>query len=122
MITITLTDQDALDYLTLKTTAQVKAAVEQIDDLPAETPKPKRLSRAKAKPDLKAVEPAAEPAAEEAPAELDVDALRKQFEALVIKNYDAAVDVIDGLGVENFAEAIEKGLAEEVATALAEAV
>ena len=119
MITITLTDADAEAYIQQQ--ANVKAAVEQLDDLPKNTPasaaeqtedKPKRKSRAKAKElkpvSLKAVE--AEIAGKPVEGEIvkdipvpdavepDVDALRTKFEALVIANYDAAAELIDGFG------------------------
>ena len=115
MITITLTDADAEAYITAQTTATVAAAVEQIDDLPKDIPKEprKRASRAKAnkaeretgKPELKEVPketPVEGELVDEIPVpdavEPDVDALRTKFEALVIADYDAAAELIDGFG------------------------
>lgn len=107
------------------------------DLLGADKPDPKKDPVEKSSPPIKppaqklAVVEEAEPAAEEAEApikgevlpadevELDIDALKGRFEALVIDDYDKAEALIDELGVDNFAQAIAAGKEQEVADRLA---
>lgn len=147
MITITLTDADAEAYINMQ--AAVKLAAGTVEEkepyqyIPGEQPEDfglepapsveltaaekkkaaaaeKRKAAAAKKAELKLVE--AEPeVVEETAAEHDVDALREQFEALVIRDYDKAVELIDALEVENFSQAIGAGLEAEMAAALAAA-
>jgi hypothetical protein len=135
-IKITLTGEQAEKYMAWVTEQTVKTAVEQIDDLPKKTdppakpkapPKPRNKKATVTKmPSPEEQEQAEEVVTEDPPEpaaaedELnDIDGLRARFEQLVVDDYDAAVALIDSLGVDNFAQAIGAGKEKEIAAALA---
>ena len=59
-------------------------------------------------------------AASEQSAEVDMDALRDRFHALVQNDWDSAAKILDDLGVDNFTEAMGAGFAPVVAQKLGE--
>ena len=92
----------------------VPAEVTLPDPEPAPEPEPEPAKPKRTRRTKKQIEAAAEPeppAAEPEPAtgELDEDAVKAKFRALVARDYNAAAKVMADLGAETFGDAVEMG-------------